>query len=592
MPSIINRTFLHSTHVRDTGMGEDAVVVSELIKYDDGTVKPSLRVFNNPKRPFWFTKPEFQNHKYKKEFERKERLDEFQVHNHELDKEVFRAVNGFAPNDRLTYGQKVKLYQNPYIYGANIDIQALIADKYRRDLEKHTQIPIPPTIGTLDIETSVRNDGTYGRIEIITYTHENESYTAILKECMSETTEDGRRDFSVSDVEELASQTIEPLIERLIGSAKGVDKIVSKFPMKREYFVGTYPIDLVRWIFSKINERKTSFIGIWNLDFDLPKILSCIEEAGLRPEDIFSPSTLDRRFRHFRYAQDTRKVQHPTNKWHVVHATSNSRFIDAMCLYSYIRTADGKEITYALDAIMKKHGLEGKFHWNLPKLGKATKGKEWHLRMQQYYFKHYIVYNLGDTTPFQILEWVTQDIPMMLMLSEITPLAKFPKQTVRATNTMYSEWKDRGWIIASVLENPVEDGDEDLTSKGGAVVSPKQFSAKGMKLFIEWPTHWTRCLAFGNDLDLSSQYPSAIQSMNISRGTQIAAVVGITAPWVQKRYDPEIAVEVFFSYMISQNANGVEIGKEFFQLKGYEEMSTSYDEYRKTKRKDYVREAA
>lgn len=592
MPKIKSRTFLHSTYVRDTGLGEDAVIVSEIITYDDGTTLPSLTTYSSPKRPFWYTKPEFRNHKYKKEFERKERLDEFQVNNHELDKEVFRAVHGYAPNSPLTYGQKVKLYQDPYIYGANIDIQALIADKYRRDLEKNNLIPVPPTTGTLDIETSVRNDGTYGRIEIITYTHENISYTALLKECMYEDGEDGPVAFTVDDLEELASETINPLLERLSKEAKGVDKIQHMFPFKRHYFVGTYSIDLIHWIFSKIHEHKTSFIAVWNLDFDLPKIIRCIEEAGLRPEDIFSPPTLERRFRHFRYAQDTRKVQHPTNKWHVVHATSNSRFIDAMCLYSYIRTADGKEISYALDAIMKKHQLEGKFHWDLPKLGKATKGKEWHYRMQKYYFKHYAVYNLGDTTPFQILLWITQDIPMMLMLAEITPLAKFPKQTVRATNTMYSEWKDRGWIISSVLENPVEDGDEDLTSKGGAVVSPKQFTAKGMKLFVEWPSHWTRCLAYGNDLDLSSQYPSGIQSMNISRGTQIAAVVGINAEWVQKRYDSETAVEVFFSCMISQNANGVEIGTEMFDLDNYAEMEMLFSESLETKKKGMILEAA
>ena len=76
---IVARTLLHSAYIPELGNGDDAVVVSEIVEYEDGTTQPNLRKFKSPTVSFWVTKEQYRNHTDKKELERLERLDEFRT---------------------------------------------------------------------------------------------------------------------------------------------------------------------------------------------------------------------------------------------------------------------------------------------------------------------------------------------------------------------------------------------------------------------------------------------------------------------------------------------------------------------------------
>ena len=55
--------YIHSCYVNKRG--EDAVVVKEAIRQDDGSIKRKLKIYRNPKRRFWITKPQYRTHQYR-----------------------------------------------------------------------------------------------------------------------------------------------------------------------------------------------------------------------------------------------------------------------------------------------------------------------------------------------------------------------------------------------------------------------------------------------------------------------------------------------------------------------------------------------
>jgi hypothetical protein len=66
--------------------------------------------------------------------------------------------------------------------------------------------------------------------------------------------------------------------------------------------------------------------------------------------------------------------------------------------------------------------------------------------------------------------------------------------------------------------------------------------------------------------------------LNISKQTKVGTMLGIVAPWVQCRYKKDHAIEVLCSFLITPNANGVELGVEFFNLPDYAEMGQLFQE--------------
>jgi hypothetical protein len=328
-----------------------------------------------------------------------------------------------------------------------------------------------------------------------------------------------------------------------------------------------------------MHETKTTFIGIWNLGFDIPEIIKVLEENNIPLKDVFSdPSLRDTKFSYANFKEDKRQVHHFTQKWHWLSNTAHFQFVDSLALYSYIRQVDGKEASYALDDILKKFGLGGKLKIDKTEELKHLQTADWHRAMLSRFFSLYAVYAMWDGMSLQILEWLNNDLTAMMLLSDTTPVKFFPNQTIRVTNTLFQEWKPKNWILGTGIDVEA-DRDEDLLTAGGAVLEPQNLVAKGLKLFEEWPNHATHCYAWQSDLDFSAQYPSACQVINISKQTKTSTIFTITGDHVNTKYKPDQAVEVLCSYLITPNANGVELGTEFFNLPDYSEMDKLFFNY-------------
>ncbi len=574
---VISRTLLHSAYVNDIGNGQDGIVISEIVENEQGETKPNLRVFKSPTISFYVTQPMYRTHQDKKEFESIKFLDEYRVPYKEKDKEIFRALNGYLPNF-ISSQMRRELYQSPYLYGGNISIEALVAIKYKKELLKNNKTPHTPTTGFFDIEMSLLKSS-YGKLPLMVFTAENKVYLTMKRSFMNEERDGKRVDVKIEDVEAAAHEIIDPLVSSLFEANDGLSAYKNKLPFEYHFHVGDTEVDMIRWIFGKMHESKTSFIGIWNLGFDIPEIIKVLKENNIPLEEIFAdPSLKELGFAYADYREDKRQVHHFTQKWHWLTATAHFQFVDSLALYSYIRMVDGKEPSYALDDILKKFNLGGKLKIDKTQELENLQTEDWHREMLSRFFTYYALYAMWDGMALQLLEWLNNDLTAMMLLGDITPPKFFVNQTIRVTNTLYDEWLAKGYVLGTGVD--VEGlKDEDLLTEGGAVLEPQNLVAKGLKLFLEWPNHSTHCYAWENDFDFSAQYPTNTMVLNISKQTKLGTMLGIKAPWVNVKYKQDEAIEVLCSYLITPNANGVELGVDFFSLPDYEEM----DELFKTK---------
>lgn len=588
--TIVARTLLHCMAVSDIGNGEDGVVVSEIIENDRGEVRPNLRRIKSPEVRFWVTQPRFQDHTDKKEFESIDRLDEYRVPHHQKDREIFKALNGGYTPRFISPSMRREMYQSPFLYGANISIEALVAMKYKRDLLKQGRTPHTPTTGFFDIEKSLL-PSSYGKLPLMVFVSENKVFLAMMDSFMYETRGSQTHvRVTVEDVLAGAKEFIDPLVESIFDEKqKDLADYRNRIPFEYHFCVAETEVEMIQWIFGKMHETKTSFIGIWNLGFDIPEIIQVLKDAEIPLEHVFvDPSLRNTGYAHASFREDKRQVQHFTQKWHWMTAAAHFQFVDSMSLYSYIRVVDGKEASYALDDILKKFGIGGKLKIEQDEGLEGLQQEDWHREMLSKHFRNYALYAMWDAMSLQILEWHNNDLTAMMLLGDVTPPKFFVNQTIRVTNTMFQEWlpdglmgKEHGGHVLGTGVDVEGQRDDDLLTAGGAVLEPQNLTAQGMKLFQEWPNHATHCYAWQNDFDFSAQYPSNTIVLNISKQTKVGTMLAITAPWVNQRYKPDVAIEVFCSYLITPNSNGVELGTEFFNLPDYEEISKQFEEHLK-----------
>lgn len=576
MSKPLARTYMNATYIRDDGRGNDAVVVSEVVEHDDGTLKPNIKIIRKPKRTIWYTKPEYRRNTIKKEAEDLKKCDRFVVQNNKVADHVFFLQKGYHPSKPLTNRQKSAVLDDLFLYGANIDIRSLISNRYAEDLKTLSKLPVEPTVGTLDIETSVRHDKTHGRIEIISFTYENHCYTTLLEECMFIVDDDGKKkSFTINDIESLSKTAIDPRLVDLCSKNKTLKSLLSKLPFKRTYHVARDPLDMVLWIMKIIHKTKPSFVGVWNILYDIPRLEQVVKDAGLNPADVFCPEEIPPEYRYWNIRVDNSDTQHNVDKWHIVECSGYTTFVDPMCIYGQLRRIHGKDVSYKLDYILEKHGLGGKLYETGNRPLPTSTGLQWHLDMQTKYMLEYTVYNQGDVIFFQMLLWLTRDINTMIQQCGISTIDKFPRQTVRLMNRYHFEWQHRGEIIGTYREIPLEDGDVNIVARGGAVLSPKEQIINGWAVVRGW-SQPTGVYIRNYDIDLSAQYPTALWSFNIGKDTMIATIIAITGDHLEKQAEMLDTIENVCARMATYEISCVDIGVKVFNLPTHTDMADRF----------------
>lgn len=550
--------YVNSFHTKNEYNNAVCVVEKHMTEHDDGSITytPKLRICPDPMRPFWITKRQFQLHDYKKEFEKFERLDEYRCKDSELENSLATALGVYAGR----YLNLRKLCSSPFVYGADIPTEVLVKQHYI-----HHQPPgkIPPfTKGGFDIESEVRGEK---RINIITFIHEHEIYTCALNEYCRVylgKNKSGEDQFRPASKEECIKVIHETLDEYLI-----------KYKFNLHFEICPNELELIRWIFQRIHECKTDFIGVWNLGFDIPKILERLQKLGVKdPTEILCHPDVPKQYQVVDWYEDKQQVQHFTDKWHWFTLAGYSQFLDSMCLYARLRKVYGRDSSYSLDDISTKELGHGKLHFDA-----ITN----HWYQQNYNFLKYIAYNVNDVLIMQLMEWQNDDMGTLYSLAGNSLASQFSRQTVMLRNDAYEYATKRGHVPASAGLKMYTEYDERIPMEGGTVLPPNKAENVGMKVVEDMPGRTAFASVFTNDLDVSSFYPSVTEEFNISKESALGTILKINGY-------PLKFINYAMSCAIQPEVSALDMGKVFYGLKSFTELEDDFDMYLLKKAKDKI----
>ena len=549
--------FMHSCYV-DTGR-HDALIICEF----DGKQK-RLNLIQKPMMEFWITRPEFRNHSAKKESAPKQELDRYQC----LYKERFQSIA-----DALGEGWRFKnrppgpsIMNNPYVYGADIDIDTRYKMKYRNAVD----LDHVPTLncGFLDIETSV-----IGGQEVIlnTFMHIEGthvySYTAILSSFLPENGLDRIKLGVVTDIDPVIAKQNKRLHDKL-----NLPPLTFDFVFE----VCTNEEDVIQWIFDRIHEHKTTFIGIWNMQYDTTYFINRLEHLGISPADVFCHPEVPEEFRMVQFQEDRSKlVAHFSEKWHTIKCPGYTQWFDSMSSYSRLRKVSGKLTSYALDNVANIELGVGKMD--------TGKGHHW---MQKNDFVGYTIYNIIDVLLLVYMEIQNHDLETVYGLCGTSTMANFPKQTglLRDEFTVYCNKLDR--VPCACSGEQKDPFIMYYEPQGGAVLNPNLAPNVGAPILdIVMNTISGMCIMV-SDLDVSSMYPSIRIAFGIAKETRLVSVlrIYIDIPLADGSVEHrELSVEDYFANITSTKENAVYLCKNYYNLPDYGEMEDLFAEFMKTK---------
>lgn len=417
---------------------DDYHIVKENIHYKSGEIKPNLRILKNYQRDFYVTKKAYQNHESKKDFESIEKLKKYTTSQSLMARNVAKALN----MDYMYNADMRFLSKSPYLYGNEILSTSLIKGNY---LRRFPDLFSPSKVAAFDIEVDVTNGNHHGEITIVSITMADKFVCVINKYILGEYTK----------------KEIKDAIMRYIGD------YITKRNMEIFIEICNDEMECLYKVFSYAHQWKPDFMAIWNIDFDLPKVVEVCQKYNVYPEDLFSDPSIPVNLRYFYYRQgQTRKTKAngdvsiitPANRWHIARSTSSFYFIDAMCAYRQIRITDPEEQSYSLDAILQKELGIRKLKF---KEADHLSGLDWHIYMQKNYPLEYIAYNVFDTLSMIELDEKTQDLTQALpILSAFSDFGHFNSKPKQLVDLLHWEALDNQCVIGCAGPELKDDIDE------------------------------------------------------------------------------------------------------------------------------------
>lgn len=533
-----------------------------------------IMYFENPMVNVYVTEPSKRNYSHKREFAHKRDLMCFKTRYNKMGQTIMNALENPMGTKRPYYGfiNLRKVMSSPYVYGADIDLGVRIKAAYKKANQGNS--PVVFNVGSLDIETDVSGNN---QILLITYMNgDGQTYVGILKEFLKNHTTD--------EVEKMWSAKIEPKFHASLNEKS--KKVYEKNPpitLHMEVFERESA--LIKWVFDRIHECKPDFCVIWNMGYDIPYIIDRLAFRGINPKDIFCHPDIPSKYRICEYKNDTKKVDHIVDRWDWFKLTDYTRYIDAMALYGRLRKAKAREPSYRLDAIGGKEIGTGKLEFG---------DGEGHLEMQSKHPVEYTVYNIVDVAILHVMNLKNSDVKNLLMLTDISNLADFNKQSVMLKNSFYEYLEEKDCVPGSMGEPLGDSWDKWITNKGGAVLDTTRTFDSGIPILKESDivsmVHKVVC-----DIDVSSDYPHQVIMQNNSRETLLAGILSIDnsgrigpVESDDVKLEGEAAegilnyqtfeVESFLADAIFTDANAVNVGHTFFGLPNYAEMSKIVEE--------------
>lgn len=513
---IVGREVRHISYTKAHDGQSDLLVAKEYLHLKDGSRVVNLNRIKDYQRNFWITRPgRRQQHKDKLQWDSTDNLLEYTCAEHEMSNKIHKALSGYGA-DR---GMFIHL-KSPYVYGAGIKPQCLLKDDYMTKYEKF--ITPRSTMAVLDIETDVVH-GT-GEPILISLTMKDKVFTGITRGYLN----------SIAQNDEVNKMLILKKLNDLLEAQ------VKSRGIEFELYFGDTAAEICEEAIKRSHAWQPDYVAIWNLDFDVPKIMKSLKKAGCNLADIFSDPRVPYEYRNFDYNPGpTVKTTHtgrttpvPIEKrWPVVDTPCSYYWIDAMCLYARLRIASGKEGSYALDAVMNKHINMGKLKFtetdHLSKL-------DWHIEMQKNHKFEYIAYNIFDCIGMELLDEKTGDIGYAFSaLCDRSDFSDFKSDPTQISDAMHFHCLKHNHVFGTCGGDIRDENDDFVVKPKGWIVTLDAFLAQhiGLDLIEGLPNHQTQMSIHCADLDIEGTYPSEQEATNACKETtmrEIVKVEGIT----------------------------------------------------------------
>ena len=410
--------------------------IKEILHYSDGTTKPNLRLVRNFKRPFYITQKGHRNHEQKKEWTDLSTVTKYESTQANLVYSISKALG-----EPWFRGDARKQARSPFLYGSDILSTAVIKRSYQ---DKYPTLITPYSVSTFDVETDVVH-GT-DQITMGTLAYGSKVFTAI------------QRSFVAGHADALGRLPV--LLNKYLST------YVEKREIQWEVVLVDSEADVIIECFKRAHVWQPDFVAIWNINFDLPKMLTALERANIDPKDVFSDPSVPAAYRHFKYKQgSSKKVMasgkvtpiKPSAQWHTAYCPSSFYFIDAMCAYKHIRIGSQEEPSYSLDNILQKHLGIRKLKF---KEAEGLTGIDWHQFMQERHPLEYVIYNVFDCVSMEELDEVTTDLRLTLPLfSGCSDFANFKSQPRRLVDNLHYFCLEHGKVIGSTSDQMTDELD-------------------------------------------------------------------------------------------------------------------------------------
>ena len=561
MPSNKDLVYIHGEYLPQVGgsKNDDAYVaiLKSLDPNDNG--RSYIKIIDKPETVVYVAKPNRRINTSKREFAYKDELDMYRTRVNNIANTLWNAINN-PGKWRTPYGfiRLKDMLSNPYVYGADIDYGVHLKLGYRK--ANGGRVPLSYNVGALDIETDV-----HGSDQVILCTYINgdgNAYTGILRSFFLNHT--------VDEVYNMWTNKVEPEFKKKLNK-KG---LAAYHGLKLHCQIFDKELDLLKWVFDKIHECKPDFCGIWNMDYDIPWIIKRLQFRQVDPAQVICHPDVPYKYRYAEYKADPgKKDGHMTDKWSWFHLTDYTRYYDAMCLYGRLRKAKAKEPSYKLDAIGGKEIGSGKLEFG---------DGEGHSTMQRFHQVEYTVYNIVDVLIMHVMENKNSDVVNMMMLIGVSTLDCFAHQSIQLKNYFFDYLDQYNCVPASIGKRIDDPWDKYITNTGGAVLSPDRAPFIAVPAMKE-DDLTVRCSRNVCDMDVTSEYPSALKMLNCSKETKLATVLSIDNTKrkgvidVEKvMLDPTTVkglkqhdVGDFFFDAVYTEANAIEVGKRF-NLPGFD----------------------
>ena len=517
-PEIVARECRFAIHIPERhNIRPDLHLIKEQQHFSDGTVKPAIRLVKDFKRNFWVTKPSARNYKQKREWQHTDNLLQYECTDSQLRDAVAKALGLSHTNDHLK-----KLSVSPYLYGTDITAASLIKKGY---MDKYPNARTAYTVASFDIETKLVGDKTI--ITMATVAMKGKVFTSVASH--------------------LVKGISNPQMALDVAMKKYLPDHYDKYEFELD--VAKNELDIIKNAFKKVHEWCPDILAIWNMNYDIPRIMDMLERYRTKPEDIFCDPNVPEFARICKYKEGKKKKVtasgkvtpiSPAAQWHTLIVTAGYYVLDAMCVYKLLRLSKQEQPSYALDAILKAEGIGGKL-----KFTEADKysGLRWHQFMQENYPIEYIVYNRYDCISMLELDDKTKDLTLTLPeFAYVTEFSKFNSQPKRIADALFFYLLETNYVLGCVgfnesnndnKELDIEDEEEveetgDVLSLAGWIVTlPAELQVGGLRIIDGIHGMQTNIRGMVYDSDAVAAYPTATKVSSVSKETTVKEIIEI-----------------------------------------------------------------